>query len=187
MEVVGYATSGGQALALAPKSDVILINTRMSDGAALKLSRAIADAELPTKVLVLGLAESKEQILSYVQAGAASYVLKDESVDDLLERIRVAHTGRRPVSPKIAGALMSRFSEHAQLVDDVENGVGEAADLTLREQEILELMGQGLTNKEIAEQLVIDVGTVKHHIHSIRQKLDASSRNEAAAYLALLD
>ena len=186
MEVVGCATSVDEALELAPKSDVILVNTRMSDGAALKLIRAITDIELPAKVLALGLAESKEQILHYVEAGAAGYVLKDDSVDDLLQRIRAAHAGRAPVSPKIAAALMSRVAEYAQLLDDVEAGIGEADDLTPREREILDLIGQGLTNQQIADLLVIEVGTVKNHVHSILQKLDASSRHEAAATWAIV-
>jgi DNA-binding NarL/FixJ family response regulator len=85
------------------------------------------------------------------------------------------------VSPGIAAALMSRVAEYAQLLDDVDAGVGVAADVTPREQEILDLIGQGLTNQQIAEQLVIEVGTVKNHVHSILQKLDANSRHEAAA------
>jgi DNA-binding NarL/FixJ family response regulator len=187
MEVIGCATSVSQALDLAPKSDVILVNTRMSNGMALEFFQAVSDAELPAKVLALGLAESKEQILQYVEAGAAGYVLKDDSVDDLLQRIRGAHTGQVRVSPKIAAALMSRVTEYAQLLNQVDAGIGEADDLTPREQEILDLIGQGLTNQQIAEQLVIEVGTVKNHVHSILQKLDASSRHEAAAYLAVLE
>lgn len=187
MEVIGCATSVSQALDLAPKSDVILVNTRMSNGMALEFFQAVSDAELPAKVLALGLSESKEQILQYVEAGAAGYVLKDDSVDDLLQRIRGAHTGQVRVSPKIAAALMSRVTEYAQLLNQVDAGIGEADDLTPREQEILDLIGQGLTNQQIAEQLVIEVGTVKNHVHSILQKLDASSRHEAAAYLAVLE
>lgn len=187
MEVIGCATSVSQALDLAPKSDVILVNTRMSNGMALEFFQAVSDAELPAKVLALGLAESKEQILQYVEAGAAGYVLKDDSVDDLLQRIRGAHTGQVRVSPKIAAALMSRVTEYAQLLNQVDAGIGEADDLTPREQEILDLIGQGLTNQQIAEKLVIEVGTVKNHVHSILQKLDASSRHEAAAYLAVLE
>lgn len=187
MEVVGYATSLDEALKQAPSSDVILVNTRMSDGAALDLIRAVADAELPAKILALGLSESKEQILRYVEAGAAGYVLKDDSVDDLVKRIRGANAGQVRVSPKIAAALMTRLAEYAQLLDDVEVGVGEAETLTPREQETLELIGQGLTNRQIAERLVIEVGTVKNHVHNILQKLDASSRHEAAAYLTVLD
>jgi two-component system nitrate/nitrite response regulator NarL len=186
MKVVGCATSLDEAVNLAPESDVILVNTRMPDGAALELIRTVTGAELPAKVLALGLAESKEQILHYVEAGAAGYVLKSDSVDDLLARIRGAHTGQVKVSPKIAAALMSRVTEYAQLLDEVEVGVGEAETLTPREQEILDLIAQGLTNQQIAERLVIEVGTVKNHVHNILQRLDASSRHEAVATWAIV-
>jgi DNA-binding NarL/FixJ family response regulator len=105
MEVVGCATSMEEALALASTSDVILANTRMANGAALQLIRAIVDAGLPTKVVVLGLAETKEEVLHYVQAGAAGYVLKDDSVNDLVERIRCeGHPGGATGAPEPAGA-----------------------------------------------------------------------------------
>jgi two-component system nitrate/nitrite response regulator NarL len=185
MKVVGCATSVSEALDAASESDVVLINTQMADGAALKLIRAIADAELPARVLALGLAESKEQILQYIQAGAAGYVLKDDSVDDLVERVRGAYAGKARVSPKIAAALMSRVAEYAQLLDEVETGFGDTADLTPREEEIMALIGQDLTNQQIADRLVIEVGTVKNHIHSILQKLNASSRHEAVTYLVV--
>jgi DNA-binding NarL/FixJ family response regulator len=113
-------------------------------------------------------------------------VLKNDSVDELLSRIRAAQRGRALVSPKIAAALMSRVTELAQLFADIESGINEAVDLTPREHEILELIGQDLTNQEIADLLVIEVGTVKNHVHSILQKLDVSSREGAASYLALI-
>jgi DNA-binding NarL/FixJ family response regulator len=114
-------------------------------------------------------------------------VLKDDSVEDLVARIRGAEAGRAQVSPRIAAALRRRVSEYAQLLEGVEVGVGEAEELTPREQEILELIGEGLTNQQIAEELVIEVGTVQNHVHSILQNLDANSRREAAAYLVLLE
>jgi two-component system nitrate/nitrite response regulator NarL len=122
----------------------------------------------------------------YVEAGANGYVLKDNSVDELLTRIRVAYREKALVSPKIVAALMSRVTEWAQLFADIEAGISESADLTPREREILELIGQGLTNQEIADSLFIEVGTVKNHVHNILQKLDVSSRQDAAAYLAVV-
>lgn len=186
MEVVGSATSMVEALDLAPESDVILINTRMADSVALRLIKAVADARLPTKIVALGLAESKEEVLQYIQAGAAGYVLKDDSVDDLLEQIRSVHAGQARISPMIAAALMSRVAEYAQIFHRVQNGSNAATDLTPREQEILELIGLGLTNHQIAGRLVIEVGTVKNHVHSILQKLDVSTRHEAAATWAIM-
>jgi DNA-binding NarL/FixJ family response regulator len=186
IEVVGRVTSLDEALALATESDVVLVSTRLPDDGALKLTSAVAEADPSVKVLVLGLGESKERVLRYVEAGAKGYVLKNDSVDELLSRIRAAQRGRALVSPKIAAALMSRVTELAQLFADIESGINEAVDLTPREHEILELIGQGLTNQEIADRLVIEAGTVKNHVHSILQKLDVSSREDAASYLALI-
>lgn len=186
IEVVGRATSFDEALALAPESDVVLVSTRLPDSEALKLTSAITEAHPSVKVLALGLTETKEQVLQYVEAGADGYVLESDSVDDLLSCIRAAHRRKALVSPQIAAVLMSRVGELAQLFADVESRINEAADLTPREREILGLVGQGLTNQEIADHLVIEVGTVKNHVHSILQKLDVSSRQDAAAYLAVI-
>jgi DNA-binding NarL/FixJ family response regulator len=186
IEVVGRATSVDEALDRAIECDIVLVSTRLPDNGALKLIGAIAETDALVKVVALGLTESKEQVLRYVEAGADGYVLKDNSVDALLKHIRTVHRGKALVSPEIAGALMSRVTEWAQLFEDIEAGVVETADLTPREREILELIGQGLTNQEIADRLVIEVGTVKNHVHNILQKLDVSSRQDAAAYLAVI-
>jgi two-component system, NarL family, nitrate/nitrite response regulator NarL len=180
MEVIGQATTLGEALDLAPQADVILVNTSMEDGVALALTRAVVDSALPSKVLALGLTESREQVLEYVQAGAAGYVLNDDSVEDLLERIRGVHAGQVQVSPRIAAALISRISEYAQLLRQVRRETGGTDSLTPREQEILALIPQGLTNQQIAGRLSIEMGTVKNHVHNILRKLDASNRHEAA-------
>jgi len=90
------------------------------------------------------------------------------------------------VSPKIAAAMMERLSDLAQMFSDVENSVTDDAGLTPRELEVLELIGEGLTNQQISERLVIEVGTVKNHVHSILEKLNVGSRGEAAAYLAFI-
>jgi DNA-binding NarL/FixJ family response regulator len=186
IEVVGCAISVDEALAQATESDVVLASTRLPDNGALKLIAAMAEADPSVKVLALGLTESKEAVLRYVEAGADGYVLKDNSVDELLTRIRAAYRDKALVSPKIAAALMSRVTEWAQLFADIEAGINESAGLTPRELEILELIGQGLTNQEIADRLFIEVGTVKNHVHSILHKLDVSSRQDAAAYLAVV-
>jgi DNA-binding NarL/FixJ family response regulator len=145
------------------------------------------ETELPTKVVVLGLAESEAEILRYVEAGAAGYVLKDDSVEELLSNIRAIHRGEAVVSPEIAAALMSRVTELAQLFTDVDVGAGANPELTDREQEILGLISQGMTNREIAEALIIEVGTVKNHVHNILNKLNVSSRHEAAAFWAIIE
>lgn len=186
IEVIGHATTFDEALVRAPQSDVVLISTRLPDQGALKLTESIARDYPETRVLVLGLAEAEEEILRYVEAGASGYVLKDDSVDELLRNIRAVHSGEAVVSPEIAAALISRLSELSQLFADA-FAIDQSADLTPREREVLGLLGEGLTNQEIADRLVIELGTVKNHVHNILDKLNVSSRRDAAAYLAIME
>jgi DNA-binding NarL/FixJ family response regulator len=188
IKVAGCATSAGEALARAAQLDVdvVLVSTRLPDKGALRLTQAMTEADPSVKILVLGLTESKEHILRYVEAGADGYVLKDDSVNELITHIRAAHSGKAFASPKIVAALMSRVQELSQTVEEAKTDLPESSELTPREIEVLQLIEQGLTNQEIANRLVIEVGTVKNHVHSILQKLDVSSRQEAAAYFAIV-
>jgi DNA-binding NarL/FixJ family response regulator len=184
MVVAGSATSAEGALQRAAAADVLLISTRLPDGEALKLVQQLTQ-EYPDKAaLVMGVAESEWEILRYVEAGASGYVLRDDSVQELLRHIRAAPAGKARVSPQIAAALMTRVAELAQLVD--QTGISaDASELTPREMEVLELIGQDLTNQQIAERLVIEVGTVKNHVHNILDKLGVSNRRDAVGYLVL--
>jgi DNA-binding NarL/FixJ family response regulator len=166
--------------------DVALVSTRLPDQGALKLTSAITDMKPSTKVLALGLTEEKQRVLRYVEAGATGYILKDDSLEDMIETVRAAQDGKVFVSPQIAAALMERLSDLAHMFSGIENSVSDASGLTSRELEVLQLIGDGLTNQRIAEQLVIEVGTVKNHVHNILDKLNVSSRGEAAAYLAFI-
>jgi two-component system nitrate/nitrite response regulator NarL len=186
IEVAGCTTTVDEALALAGDVDVLVISTRLPNKGALRLAQAVARAALPVKVVVLGLAESKEEILQYVEAGVAGYVLQDDSVDDLLAKIRTAYGGEAIVSPEMAAVLITRVSELAQQAAPPEVKLDTTGELTPREREILELIGQGLSNQEIADRLVIEVGTVKNHVHSILQKLNVSDRQAAAGLLNLM-
>lgn len=188
IKIVGIVTSPEEALEIVKANavDVALVSTRLPERGAIKLTSAISESAPATKVLALGLTEEKKRVLRYVEAGATGYILKDDSLDDLIETVRAAQDGKVFVSPQIAAAMMERLSDLAQMFSDVENSVTDEAGLTPRELEVLGLIGEGLTNQQIAEQLVIEVGTVKNHVHSILEKLDVSSRGEAAAYLAFI-
>lgn len=186
MEVVGSATTMNDAFNLAPKADVMLVNVQMPDGMAFRLIRSVADAGLPIKMMAVGLTEAKEQVLPYIQAGATGYILKDDTVDDLLQRIRDVYAGQVRVSPGIVSALMACINKYAQLFGQVESRIHRATDLTTREEEVLELTGMGLTNQQIAERLFIEAGTVKNHIHNILHKLGANNRHEAAITWAVI-
>ena len=188
INIVGCVISIDEALNIVREKevDVALVSTRLPDLGALKLTNAITELKPSTKVLALGLTEEKQNVLRYVEAGAAGYVLKDDSLEDLIETVRAAQDGKVFVSPQIAAAIMERLSGLARLFSDVENNITNATDLTARELEVLKLISEGRTNQQIAENLVIEVGTVKNHVHNILDKLNVSSRREAAAYLALI-
>lgn len=166
--------------------DVALVSTRLPDHGGLRLTNAISDIAPSTKVLALGLTEEKKRVLRYVEAGAAGYVLKDDSLEDLIEIVRATQEGKVFVSPQIAAAMMERLSDLAQMFAGVENNITDTTALTSREVEVLELISKGFTNYQIAQHLVIEVGTVKNHVHNILEKLNVSSRGEAAAYLAFI-
>jgi DNA-binding NarL/FixJ family response regulator len=184
MAVVGGATSAERALERTAEADVLLISTRLPDGGALSLVQQLTQDYPDKAALVMGVAESEWEILHYVEAGASGYVLRDDSVEELLRHIRAAHAGKARVSPEIAAALMTRVAELAQLINQTAISA-DLAELTPRELEVLELIGQDQTNQEIAERLVIEVGTVKNHVHNILHKLGVSSRRDAVGYLVL--
>lgn len=185
-EIVGVAGTRDDVLEAAPECDVILVSTQLAGDAALDIVKAVATADVNAKILVLGLVESESDILKYVEAGADGYVLKNDSINKLLRHIRAAYNGEALVSPNIAASLMSRVAELAQQFPERDT-LQDAGDLTPREREVLQLIGRGFSNADIAEELYIEVGTVKNHVHSILQKLQVNSRQDAAEYLALLE
>jgi DNA-binding NarL/FixJ family response regulator len=186
-EVVGSATSVEEVLNGEWKYDLLLVSTNLPNEGALRLTEKVTSDEENTRIVVLGLAAAKYQVLKFIEAGADGYVLKNHSVEELIRRIRAVKNDKAVVSPMIAGALIDRLSELAQLFSEVEAILDQPADLTPREGEILELIGEGLTNQEIADHLHIQLGTVKNHVHNILKKLDVSNRQKAAAYLAFLN
>jgi len=167
--------------------NIVLISAGLSDQGALRFTQAVMDRGLSTKVLVLGLSEeNKNEALRYIEAGACGLILKDSSVNEMLEAIRLAQRGEAQISARIAGAMMERLSYFARMFSSVENKIDGEVRLTSRELEVLQFIAEGLTNQEIADRLVVEVGTVKNHVHSILEKLDVNNREEAASYLAFI-
>jgi DNA-binding NarL/FixJ family response regulator len=188
MQVVAQATTVGEALELMESTDpeIALVSATLPDNGALELTKKISRTRPSVKVIVVGLPELKNAILQYVMAGASGYVLEDVPVDRLFKNIRAAQEDKALVSPTMAAAFMEHISELAN-ISARPYLEPEAYDaLTPREMEVLDLIGQGYTNREIADQLVIEVGTVKNHVHSILDKLDVASREDAAAHLPFM-
>lgn len=188
IEIVGSATSFDDALEIIAHTDVdvILTSSKLPDQGSIRLIHKVQEINSSIDLIVIGLTETRERVLHYVEAGASGYVSKDSSIGDMISAIRLAQQGKAAVPPAITAALIERLTEYAQIFADLEMGVVESAGLTERELEVLGLLGKNMTNSEIADELVIEVGTVKNHVHSILNKLNVSSRSEAATYLALI-
>ncbi|MBN9390490.1 MAG: response regulator transcription factor [Chloroflexi bacterium] len=183
MAVVGEATNGREAVELARKLHpaVILMDISMPILNGLEATRQIKK-ELPEcQVVVLTMHENEEYLVNILQAGATGYVLKQAADRELIEAVRIASRGDTYLYPRIARLLVADYLRR------VETGVPDERDaaydtLTQREREILKLIAQGHTNKEIAELLVLSVKTVENHRYSLMNKLNAHDRGELIKY-----
>jgi DNA-binding NarL/FixJ family response regulator len=187
IEVIGCTTTVDEALPQLSECDIVLATTTLPGDGAYELTRIIAKNNLPPKILIIGLAESREAIIRYIEAGAAGYVHRQDSVDRLLANIRSAYNNEAIVSPGIAAAIMARLAQLASSVitGSLRQELTEPAGLTRREREVLNLIKQNFSNREIANQLTIEVGTVKNHVHNILEKLSVNSRRDAAVYWSM--
>jgi DNA-binding NarL/FixJ family response regulator len=188
LQMAGFATGFDETAAALPDAacDVLLLNANLPDGAALQLTEHLRH-ELPgVQVLVFGMADSQPIILRYIEAGVAGYALADESFAELVEHIVAVHNQQALVAPEVAAVLMDRIADLSDKLSNVGIRPGHYEELTEREREILGLVAQGLSNQEIAEQLVIGLGTVKNHVHNIFEKLHVNNRQDAAIFLSLL-
>jgi DNA-binding NarL/FixJ family response regulator len=179
MDVVGCATNAEEAVAGLGQCDVALVNTTLNNDTSARLIRNLRKLSPKVKIVVMGLARSQHAILQCIEAGVSGYVLKDSPLDDLFKNIRAAYNNEALVSPPIAAALMSYGAELVGFDPASEHVLCAPQSLTRREREVLSLVQQGLTNQEIAESLVIELGTVKNHVHNILRKLNVNSRRDA--------
>lgn len=175
-EVVGQANDGAEAVDIvsALKPDVVLLDLEMPHLDGVQALRAMRAENAAVKALVFTAFDTDERIIGAVQAGARGYLLKGAPRDELFHAIRVVAQGGSTLQPVVAAKLMERMTTPA--ADGIVSG-DEA--LTEREREVLQLMAQGLQNKEIAQQLVISERTVKFHVSAILAKLGAGNRTEA--------
>jgi len=190
IQIVGCALDIGSVLAHPGfyACDVVLVSIKLPDNAALQLLRTIVNRSLDVKVLVTDLIQSTAAILQCVEEGAAGYVYENESITDLVQKIRALSHDEFIVSPSVAAALIARIAELKRSTHDVEQNKlnGQWDELTPREREVLDLLAQGWSNQEIADTLIIEVGTVKNHVHNIFRKLDISERQHAVLFTQYL-
>lgn len=178
-EVVGEASQGEEALRMAVNlsPQVILMDLRMPVMDGVTATRRIKDSLPQCKVIVLTTFDDDEDVFEGLRAGAVGYLLKDVSSEKLYEAIRSAARGEYFLLPSITAKVMAEFSRMARPVKTAVDEIG--VKLSSREMEVLRLVAQGASNKEIADTLVIAEGTVKNHLTNILAKLDARDRMQA--------
>jgi two-component system nitrate/nitrite response regulator NarL len=181
VEVLGTGGEGTDTIAvtIALLPDVVLLDMALEDSRA--TARAIRAAVPSTAIVALAVPESETFIVRCAEAGISAYVPREASLDELLTTVTRAAAGEAVCSPRIAGGLFRRVAALAFLREQPVTAVRTATHLTARETEVIGLIDDGLSNQQIAERLCIEVATVKNHVHSILDKLGASSRSEAAA------
>jgi two-component system nitrate/nitrite response regulator NarL len=174
MSVVGRGDDWGGAMvriqALSDAPEAVLVDASLKDGPSgvHELSAAFPE----TAIVAVATSEDEDQIVPWAEAGVSALVSRQASVDDLIRTVETAARGETLCSPRVAAALLRRV---AALAND------RPPVLTTREQEIVRLIDLGLSNKEIASRLHIELATVKNHVHHILTKLNASRRGQAAA------
>jgi two-component system NarL family response regulator len=178
-EVLAVCKDGQEALeaCLADPPDVLLTDINMPRLTGIELVRAVHRKEKQIAIVILTVREDEDGVFEAFRAGALGYLVKTSTPQDVIEAIRLAHHGEAMVTPRIATKVIDDFR---RIREDDDAPGAELYDLSDRESEILELVAQGLRNKDIAERLCIAEKTVKNHVSNILKALQVNSRTEAA-------
>jgi len=176
--VAGEASNGKVAVDLTArlKPDVVLMDLVMPELDGISATRQISAMGQGTRVIALTSFVEDDKVIPAIQAGAASFLLKDVTPNELMEAIRAAYRGEARLHPNVIRKLMNQVSAQAATPQQI------APDLTERELEVLRLVAEGLSNREIASTLVISEKTVKTHVSSLLSKLGQEDRTRLAIY-----
>lgn len=177
MEVVGEAGTADEALARIPatKPDVAILDGRLPDGSGIDVCRELQASGSATRSLILTSYDDDEAIYAAVMAGAAGYVLKEVGGSRLVESIRLVADGKSLLDPAVTERVLRRLREPKQADPRLSR-------LSGREREILLLIADGLTNRQIGERLFVAEKTVKNYMSGLLQKLDMERRTQAAVF-----
>ncbi|MFD4988245.1 response regulator [Streptomyces sp. NPDC058374] len=176
IEVVGEAGDGAEGVARAEElqPDVVLMDVKMPGMDGVEALRRLRELANPARVLVVTSFTEQRTVVPALRAGAGGYVYKDVDPEALARAIRSVHAGHVLLQPEVAGALLSQ--------DENGHGQGRGGSLTEREREVLGLIADGRSNREIARALVLSEKTVKTHVSNILMKLDLADRTQAALW-----
>jgi DNA-binding NarL/FixJ family response regulator len=175
-DIVGEAENGEQAVRMVEElqPDVVLMDVSMPEMDGVEATRLIGGSFTATQVIMLTMHADKEVLADAIRAGASGYLVKDCSTEEIADAIRMAMQGDTALSPQLAATMLDEVRRL-----DVPDIPEEERVITKREEEVLQLIADGCSTPEVAEQLYISQKTVKNHLASIYQKLDARDRTQA--------
>ena len=162
------------------KPDVVLLDFGLVDHDSLSLT-ATVHREVPgARIIVMGLLSAQEDVADYIRAGASGFIMKEATFENFFSTIRAVAAGAEVLPPALTNSLFAQIARNASRGGKAK--ILEAVRLTTRERQVVDLLGEGLSNKEIATRLHIAVHTVKSHVHNVLEKLALRSRLEVAAF-----
>jgi len=162
------------------KPRVVLLDFSLESHDSLRVTTTVRQEVPEARVIVMGLLPIQEDIAAFVRAGASGFIMKDASFDDFLRTIRAVADGADVLPPELTGSLFGQIAR--QIVSRGRTPVLEGVRLTERERQVIDLLGEGLSNKEIAARLHVAIHTVKSHVHNVLEKLALHTRLEVAAF-----
>jgi DNA-binding NarL/FixJ family response regulator len=182
IDVVAEAEDGADAIEKAVEfvPDVVLMDVRMPGVDGIEATRRIAEKVPTAKILMLTVSDEEEDLYEAIKAGATGYLLKEVSIEEVAPAARAVVAGQSLISPSMASKLLGEFSNLAKRAE--ERSSVPTPRLTERELEVLRLVAQGKSNREIAGDLYISENTVKNHVRNILEKLHLHTRMEAVMY-----
>ena len=162
------------------RPDIVLVDFGLEDHDSLSLTATVHGEVPEAKVIVMGLLPLQEDVAHYVRAGASGFIMKDATFDEFFATIRAVARGEQVLPSQLTNSLFSQIVRNAAAKDKAR--VVDAVRLTIRERQVIDLLAEGLSNKEISSRLHIAVHTVKSHVHNVLEKLALHSRLEVAAF-----
>jgi two-component system, NarL family, response regulator DevR len=162
------------------KPQLMLLDAALAEHDSLRLLEAVKALSPEIRVIVMDLLPAPQDIVDFVAAGCSGFILKDATLEDFVSAIRSVAQGVPVLPPLLAGTIFSHVAQQAVRRDP--GTIREAVSMTRREREVIALVGEGLSNKEIAERLHIALHTVKSHMHNVLEKLALRTRLQVAAY-----
>jgi DNA-binding NarL/FixJ family response regulator len=181
LEVVGEAADGSTAIDAVRtlRPDVVLMDIRMPGVDGIEATRRLTEAGVPSKIVILTTYDLDEYVFDALAAGASGFLLKHVPPEELVRGVRVAASGEALLAPSITKRLIEEFAKHRA---PVRAGGADLNTLTDREQEVMRLLGRGLSNPEIARELKVGEATVKTHVAHVLDKLELRDRVQAVIF-----